>query len=73
MGEDLKMNILTEAKNELSCCRSKDALYARLADLCEQAGYHYDYGRSMASNARQSPSNDVADLIKHAERLEGRL
>ena len=67
------MNPLTQAKNELACCRTKDALYARLADLCEQAGYHYDYSRSMSANARQAPSNEVAELIKHAERLEGRL
>jgi len=67
------MSILTQAKNELACCRSKDALYARLYDLCEQAGYHYDYGRSMAANARQAPSNEIAELIKHAEKMEGRL
>lgn len=70
------MNILTQAKNELACCRTKDALYARLYDLCEQAGYHYDYNRSMAANARCAAEQlryGVADLIHHADKLESRL
>ncbi len=70
------MTPLTEAKNELACCRTKDALYARLADLCEQAGYNYDYRRSMASNARCAAEQlryGVAEMIHHAEKMEQRL
>ena len=70
------MNCTTEAKNELAECRNRDQLFAKLGNLCEAAGYDYDYRRSFGSNARSAAAqsrNGVAEVIKHAELLEQRL
>ena len=70
------MTPLSEAKCELSNCRNRDQLFNKLSSLCEQAGYQYDYNRSMGSNARcaaESLRYGVAELIKMAERIEARL
>ena len=70
------MNCLTEAKNELAECRNKDQLFTKLSSLCEAAGYEYDYRRSFGSNARSATAQcclGVAEVIKHAELIEGRI
>lgn len=70
------MNDLTEAKNTLATCRNKDQLYSALIDLCEQAGFDYNQRRGFgynASRARDQQRYSVAELILHADKLEGRL
>ena len=70
------MNSLVEAKNELTQCRSRDRLYSVLSDLCEQAGFDYNMARGFgfnASRARDRQMFSVAELIKHGEKMEGRL
>lgn len=70
------MNSLVEAKNELTQCSSRDRLYSVLSDLCEQAGFDYNMNRGFsfnASRARDRQMFSVAELIKHGEKLEGRL
>lgn len=70
------MNNLTEAKNELAVCQNKDQLHNRLMDLCEQSGFHYNQQRGFgcnASRAREQQRYSVAELILHADRMEGRL
>jgi len=67
------MTPLSEAKCELSNCRNCGQLFNKLSSLCEQAGYQYNYNRSMGSNARcaaESLRYGVAEVIKHAERIE---
>jgi len=70
------MTPLSEAKCELSNCRNRDQLFNKLSSLCEQAGYQYDYNRSMGGNAQKAVVSGrciVAEIIKHAEMVEGRL
>ena len=66
----------TAAKNKLSQCRTRDALYNVLAIECEQLGYDYDLSRSFrynAGKARDSMRFGVAEIINWAERVEGKL
>lgn len=70
------MNNLTEAKNELATCRNKDQLHSRLMDLCEQPGFYYNQQRGFAYNAsraREQQRFSIAELILHADKMEGRL
>ena len=66
----------TAAKNKLSQCRTRDALYNVLAIECEQLGYDYDLSRSFrynAGKARDSMRFGVAEIINWAERVESGL
>lgn len=66
----------TKDKLQLDMCMTKTSLYATLSDLCEAKGYQYDMSRSFSSNARQAAEScryGVAEVIKHAEKLEERL
>lgn len=66
----------TEAKNRLNVCRNKTALFSTLSNVCEEMGYEYDFNRSPSSNARcasESSRYGVAEVIKRAEQLEGKL
>jgi hypothetical protein len=66
----------TEAKNRLEVCRSKNALFSTLSNVCEEMGYQYDFNRSPSSNARcaaETMRYGVAEVIKRAEQLEGKL
>ena len=70
------MNSINEAKNALYQCATKTALFEKLDSLCANAGYHYDFRRSMASNARcasESCRYGVAEIIKHAEKIAEKL
>lgn len=70
------MNNLTEAKNTLAKCRNKNHLYSTLMDLCEQSGSHYNQQRGFAYNAsraREQQRFSIAELILHADKMEGRL
>ena len=69
---------MSNAKDKiaLDMCMTKTSLYVVLVDLCEKKGYQYDVSRSFSSNARQAAESmryGVAELIKHAERIEERL
>jgi len=69
---------MSNAKDKiaLDMCCTRTSLYAILAELCEAKGYQYDMSRSFSSNARQAAESmryGVAELIKHAERIEGKL
>ena len=69
---------MSNAKDKiaLDMCMTRTSLYATLADLCEKKGYQYDMSRSFSSNARQAAESmryGVAELIKHAERIEEKL
>ena len=66
----------TAAKNKLSQCRTRDALYNVLAIECEQLGYDYDLSRSFrynAGKARDSMRFGVAEIINWAEKVESGL
>ena len=66
----------TEAKNRLEVCRNKNALFQTLSNVCEEMGYQYDFNRSTSSNARcaaETMRYGVAEVIKRAEQLEGKL
>jgi hypothetical protein len=70
--------MMSNAKDKiaLDMCMTRTSLYATLADLCEKKGYQYDMSRSFSSNARQAAESmryGVAELIKHAERIEEKL
>jgi hypothetical protein len=70
--------MMSSAKDKiaLDMCCTRTSLYATLAELCEAKGYQYDMSRSFSSNARQAAESmryGVAELIKHAERIEERL
>lgn len=70
------MNCTTEAKNELAQCRNKDHLYSTLFDLCDQAGFNYNQRRGFAFNAsraREQQRFGIAEIIQHAEKIEGRM
>jgi hypothetical protein len=66
----------TEAKNKLEVCRNKSALFSALDKVCGDMGYQYDFNRSPSSNARcaaETMRYGVAEVIKRAEQLEGKL
>ena len=70
--------MMSNAKDKiaLDMCMTRTSLYAILAELCEAKGYQYDMSRSFSSNARQAAESmryGVAELIKHAERIEEKL
>ena len=67
---------ITKDKNMLDMCMTRNSLYNVLSELCEAKGYQYDMSRSFSSNARQAAEScryGVAEVIKHAEKLEERL
>ncbi len=66
----------TAAKNKLSQCRTRDALYNVLAIECEQLGFDYDMNLSMSKNAaraRMATKFGVAEIIGFADKLESEL
>ena len=70
------MNCTTEAKNALAQCRNKDHLYSTLVDLCDQGGFHYNRQRGFSYNvsrAREQQRFGIAEIIQHAEKIEGRM
>lgn len=66
----------TAAKNKLSQCRTRDALYNVLAIECEQLGFDYDMAQSMRKNAARARDRmmwSVAEVIGFAGKLESEL
>ena len=66
----------TAAKNKLSQCRTRDALYNVLAIECEHMNFDYDMAQSMRKNAaraRIATKFSVAEIINWAERVESGL
>ena len=66
----------TAAKNKLSQCRTRDALYNVLAIECEQMNFDYDMAQSMRKNAARARDRmmwGVAEVIGFAGKLESEL
>lgn len=69
---------MSNAKDKiaLDMCCTRNSLFNTLVDLCEAKGYQYDLSRSFSSNARQAAEScryGVAEVIKHAEKIEDKL
>ena len=66
----------TAAKNKLSQCRTRDALYNVLANECEHMNFEYDMAQSMRKNAARARDRlmwGVAEVIVFAGKLESGL
>lgn len=63
-------------KNTLAQCRNKNHLHSTLIDLCDQSGFSYNQSKSISYNvsrAREQKRYDLAEVMKHAESIEGKL